>query len=48
MLLTDCFRFGGVIDDTREVLFASPSLTYVHIKLLGYIDSEIETHRNAQ
>ena len=46
-MFADCFRFGDVFADTREVPIANPSLTYAQIKSLGFTDDEIETHRKA-
>ena len=46
-MFADCFGFGDVFADTREVPIANPSLTYAQIKSLGFTDDEIETHRKA-
>ena len=46
-MFADCFGFGDVFADTREVPIANPSLTYAQIKSLGFTDGENETHRKA-
>ena len=46
-MFADCFGFGDVFADTREVRIANPSLSYAQIKSLGFTDDEIETHRKA-
>ena len=46
-MFADCFGFGNVFADTREIPIANPSLSYAQIKSLGFTDDEIETHRKA-
>ena len=46
-MLADCFGFGDVFANIREVPIANPSLIYAHVNSLGFTDDEIETHRKA-
>ena len=46
-MFADCFGFGDIFADTREVPIANPSLTYAKIKSLGFTNDEIETYRKA-
>ena len=47
IIFAEYVGFGHILKDTLEIPVADPSISYAELRLLGFTDDDIDTHRKA-